>query len=805
MIFRAILRRRAGVLLGGLLCALLATQVLAREVQVGVYENPPKIFFGEDGAADGILGDFLDEIARKEGWSLKVTRCTWDECLKALQEARIDLLPDMAWSEERAALYDFHQVPALHSWSKIYGRAPLMVRTFADLTGKRIAVLENSIQEGYLRHLLAQFAIRATVVPVASLKAAFAMVLAGGADVAVANRFFGDWHAPGAALEPSPLMFQPVGLFLAAPPGAGNELLPAIDRHLDAWMKDRESPYYRIVEKWMGERPRTLVPAWIWWAGGGLLALFAVSALASMLLRRIVREQTRQLHEDKEKLRLQALVLDQIQDHVTITDLSGRVTYVNQAERRVFGRAAESVTGMPVAAIYSDDPFADSTQAEIARVTRDEGSWRGTVINRRADDTPILVDLKTTLVRDENDRPIAMVGVGTDITAQKAAAVAEAANKAKSVFLANMSHEIRTPLNAITGMAHLMRRAGVSPEQAGRLDKIEAAGRHLLDVINAILDLSKIEAGKFSLDLAAVHVNDIVANVVAIMHDRAEAKGLPLRSAVDLPPGRLIGDPARLQQALLNYVGNAIKFTETGRIFIRVHGEPADADHLMLRFEVEDTGIGIAPEVLARLFHPFEQADNSTTRKYGGTGLGLAITRKLAEIMGGAAGVDSRPGKGSTFWFTARLRKAEDLGVAAPVDVDAVEAMLRARCAGCRILLVEDEPVNREVTQSLLGDAGLLTDFAFDGAQAVLCVDRQRYDLILMDMQMPVMGGLEATHRIRGMPNGSGVPILAMTANAFAEDKARCLAAGMDDFIAKPIDPAHLFTVLLAWLDRPAR
>jgi PAS domain S-box-containing protein len=382
---------------------------------------------------------------------------------------------------------------------------------------------------------------------------------------------------------------------------------------------------------------------------------------------------------------------------------------------------------------------------------------------------------------------------------------AEAANLAKSAFLANMSHEIRTPMNAIIGMAHLLRRSGVSPQQADRLDQIDTASNHLLCTINDILDISKIEAGKFVIEEAPVAIAGLLGNVRSMMSERALAKGLQLKIECASFPLNLQGDPMRLQQALLNYVANAIKFTERGSITLRALRQEESDDSLRVRFEVQDSGIGIAPETLPRLFTAFEQADNSTTRKYGGTGLGLAITRRLAEMMGGGAGVQSTPGAGSTFWLTVRFRKAEGLAEPAPSSVGAAsadaESALRERHRGRRILLVDDEPVNLMVCQYLLEDSGLVIDTAEDGVQAISKAREWPYALILMDMQMPRLNGLEATQRIRELPGYREVPILAMTANAFAEDRQRCLQAGMNDFIAKPIDPGQIFSTLLRWLE----
>ncbi len=380
--------------------------------------------------------------------------------------------------------------------------------------------------------------------------------------------------------------------------------------------------------------------------------------------------------------------------------------------------------------------------------------------------------------------------------------LAEDANRAKSEFLANMSHEIRTPLNAIVGLNYLMRRDGVTPEQSARLDKIDGASKHLLSLINDILDLSKIEAGRVQLETSNFHLSAVLDAVASIIAESARAKGLTIETDADAVPLWLRGDATRLRQALLNFAGNAVKFTRTGSIALRAKLLEDRGDDLLVRFSVEDTGIGIEAENIARLFQAFEQADSSITRKFGGTGLGLAITRRLTELMGGECGVESQSGVGSTFWFTARLQRGHGILPAADATPAATaEALLRQRHRGARILVAEDNEVNQEVLLAMLHGVGLDADIAANGQEAVAMAQAGDYRMALMDMQMPVMGGLEATRVIRALPVWAGRPILALTANAFDEDRQACKASGMDDFIVKPVDVKTLYETILRWLD----
>jgi len=379
---------------------------------------------------------------------------------------------------------------------------------------------------------------------------------------------------------------------------------------------------------------------------------------------------------------------------------------------------------------------------------------------------------------------------------------AQRANAAKSEFLSRMSHELRTPMHAIMGMMALARRRMLDTQGLDQLDKAKKAADHLLSVINDILDISKIEAGRLELEQINFSLDDVLRNLVNLVGNRAAEKGIKLLidKNLDGSGANLRGDPLRLGQILLNIVGNAIKFSDHGAIVVRIRRDEAAIDGTRLRFEVEDQGIGIDADKQERLFLAFEQADGSMTRKFGGTGLGLAISKRLVQMMAGEIGVDSRPGQGSTFWFTAWFGGTEMAPVYLPKPTETAEFRLRRDFSGARVLLADDEPMGREIIQILLTDIGLAIDLADDGARALDHARRQRYDLILMDMQMPNMNGIEATQAIRADSMNVTTPIVAMTANAFEEDRRTCLAAGMNDHVGKPVEAETLFLTVLHWL-----
>nr|WP_186329886.1 response regulator [Variovorax boronicumulans] len=687
-------------------------------------------------------------------------------------------------------------------------------------------------------------------------------------------------------------------------------------------------------------------------------------------LEQRVQERTRELQFQQAFLRR---VIDLNRNLIFAKDAEGRFVLANQALAEAYGTDVESLVGRSELDFNPDHAqvrrfFAADRQViesgrdlliEEEQLAAADGStrWFSTIkrpilsldgrqrillgvatdITKRKEAEDELRQMAATLEQRVQERTLALQQANAALVAARQEA--DAASRTKSAFLANMSHEIRTPMNAIIGLTHLLARDARDRTQRERLDKVGAAAQHLLQVINDILDISKIEAGKLTLENIEFSLDGVLARAVELVAGQARSKGLELILDQDHLPRRLRGDPTRLSQILINLLTNAVKFTETGWVRVRGAVVKEDAQRQLVRFEVQDTGPGISHDRQAALFNAFEQADNSSSRRHGGTGLGLALSRQLARAMGGEAGVDSAPGSGSSFWFTAWLGRAaqaprpamqpalqglralviDDLPEALAVigeqlqllgvQVDAVRSceeavrrietrmaarqaydvllidwrmepadgietlrrlrallgdgippsilvtafdeptlvararaahfdavmlkpltsaalhdrlvellcstetgaeaaglhasdaasLLQQRHAGQRILLAEDNPVNREVAQDLLQLVGLVVETAWDGGRAVEMALSRSYDLILMDVQMPVMDGTEATRAIR-QRDGEGTPIIAMTANAFAEDRQACLDAGMNDHVGKPVDPETLYAKLLRWL-----
>jgi PAS domain S-box-containing protein len=544
------------------------------------------------------------------------------------------------------------------------------------------------------------------------------------------------------------------------------------------------------------------------WLSVGLLAAILLS-LALVAQNRARAEAEAALRASQEKFKA---IFDNMQDGYMLARMDGAILLVNPALVRMLGYASDAdLLGKSSERDVFDDP-ADRASLK-AKLTADGTAQGHKATFKRADGERIIVEGNVRLVRDKSGKPFAIEGVVRDMTANyrnraeliEAREAAMAAARAKSQFLANMSHEIRTPLNAIVGLGHLLQRSELPGQQRDYVKKIQASSTMLLQAVNDVLDVSKIEAGKLELERAPFRLDELVDGVVDMLTVPANEKRLQLSCRIaEEVPAHLVGDPLRLRQVLTNLAGNAIKFTDKGEVSIRVELVSRSNARAEIRFAVRDTGIGIAPSEQARIFEPFAQADGSTTRRFGGSGLGLAICREVVEMMGGVLGVESRPGAGSTFSFAVAFGLPSAQTVASG-DTAATDRSIADSLRGRSVLVAEDNAINQQVARGLLEAVGVNVVIAQNGKEAAdaVAAPDARFDAVLMDMQMPVLDGLEATRAIRRDATRARLPIIAMTAHALTAERNRCLAAGMNDYVAKPVEPGQLYATLARCLTEP--
>lgn len=522
------------------------------------------------------------------------------------------------------------------------------------------------------------------------------------------------------------------------------------------------------------------------------------------------------------KIQQLARAVEQSSESIIITNLNAEIEYVNDAFQKNSGYNFDDVLGKNPRFLQSGQT-SNETHISLWNALTSGKDWKGKFYNRRKDGTEFTEFATISSIHQKDGAITHYVSVQEDVTEKEQVAnelddyrnklehlveirteelnvalvKADEASQAKSEFLANMSHEIRTPMNAILGLVHLLKRSEVNEQQRQQLIKINSSASHLLSILNDILDISKIEAGKLQLENSEFHLKTIFDHLTSIMKTQAEEKNLIFQVDMDHVPHWLKGDVTRIRQALLNYLSNAVKFSQDGVIKISSDLLKKTDDKVLIKFKVTDQGIGIAEDKLIDVFGAFAQADSSTTREFGGTGLGLAISKKIAELMGGEIGVESELGKGSAFWFSAWITVLDEKPIAVKAATNGkLERKLRQEFNGATILIVEDNDINREVAGELLKIVNLNVDMAVNGIEGLEKIKLKHYDAVLMDVQMPEMSGLEATRLIRKMHDREALQIIAMTANAFDEDRNACLQAGMNDFVAKPVNPESLYLII---------
>ena len=522
---------------------------------------------------------------------------------------------------------------------------------------------------------------------------------------------------------------------------------------------------------------------------------------------RRLQNEVQQRKEAQGQVVFQASLLNQLESAIIASDNEREIVYWNHYAEKLLGWTQEEVLGRSVEEVLIGKSERKQQEKRVAKL-RQNKRWEGDLELLHKDGRAIPIHASSTVLQDHQLREIGYGFVCFDMSAQRrvnnrlqrAKTKAEKAAVAKQDFLSTMSHEIRTPLNVVIGMARLLMDEDPKPKQLEYLKSLQFSANNLLVIINDILDFSKIEAGKVKLERINFSIREVVEGVISAFLFRAEEKNITLKFAIDeAVPERIIGDQVRLTQVLNNLVGNAVKFTEQG--FVSIHVDPLNShgEHTDIRFEVRDSGIGISQDKIRTIFDSFTQATSDTTRKFGGTGLGLTICKRLVELQGGNIRVKSKEGIGSTFDFTISYRQTEQQGVPSVPETE------EYHLSNVRVLLVEDNPANRMVACSFLGKMGVQVAVAENGVEALRMVQAQRFDIILMDLQMPHMDGYEATQAIRQLGGRyEKLPIIALTADVVSDVKERAAEAGMNDYLSKPFNPDALYRTISHNLNLPS-
>jgi PAS domain S-box-containing protein len=758
------------------------------------------------------LTELFDYIAGQENWNLQY-QGQYDPNMLLDNAGGVDLILGSAYTDKTSRQFRFSKETILSTWGEVVASERLKVGTFMDLAHRKVGLLQDDLYNEAFRKIISNLNIECRFVEFSSYEQILDALKRGWVDAGVIDYLGSHGMTLPDSVVITPIIFSPVALKIAQPLGTDPQLLDVVDYQLATLKKTPGSVYYQLLEEYFDkEQPAVMSPLVGWLLGGvGLLALWF--GVFSWILRCRVKANTRRLFEQNEELEASRsqlqLALDVANDGLWDWQVGSQRLYMSPRWHTMLGY--EPVEVLPEYGVLMDmvhpedrDAVGGQMQALIHgsctifdmdfRMRTKNGGWKWVASRAKV------------VEQDPLGLPLRIVGTNVDIDSRKqtefelaeAKSRAEAANVAKSAFLAHMSHELRTPLNAVIGLTSLLMRSELNEEQHEYVKTVQLSGEMLLTVINDILDLSKVESGELRLERHIFNLRKLVESAIDLAAPRAAEKQLELSYHVEPDvPVNVIGDVVRLRQVLLNLLNNAVKFTEGGEVVLTVRSSPhLDTEKCTIHFAVRDTGIGISPEQIRHIFHPFRQADSSTTRRYGGTGLGLTICDKLIRLMNGAIEVKSVPGKGSCFSFNI------EAGAAVSDDDDESLQTDLPALRGKQVLVVDDNETNRCILEKHLRLWGATPVMASTGFEALVILENHSpFSLALLDMFMPGMDGLELARAIRERPAFYDLPLIMLTSSMGHDDEFRKI-----DFSAvlfKPLKPAVFCKTLINTFTRP--